>query len=228
MNGILMTRKAFRNLVITTALTTVVCAGFAHAQSSRIYVAGYMGLNTHTESNFSHAGAGLAGDYELDNSPAFAGALGLRLDHNWRIEGEISYRRADFDRVDLPGGSSNAGGDLGSWFYLANVYYDFDYNWRNFQPFVTAGLGMAYHDLTYEDLSGSLTDTSGDSFDLAWQVGAGVKYRYNDHLAFTGNYRYLATSEINVSDMNADYSSHELRVGVEYDLPIDAFDFLKR
>lgn len=200
----------------------------AHAQTSRIYIAGYMGLNVHTESDFSDGGAGLAGDYELDNTPAFAGAMGLRLDNNWRVEGEISYRRADFDRIDLSSSSSNAGGDIGSWFYLANVYYDFDYQWRNFQPFVSAGLGLAYHDFTYEDLSGSLSNTNGDSFDLAWQVGAGLKYRYSDNVAFTGNYRYLATSEINIDDFNADYASHELRVGVEYDIPVDAFEFMRR
>ena len=223
-----MTKKTLNKFIITTALATFVSAGIAHAQTSRIYVAGYKGLNSHTENQFSHSGAGLSGDYELDNAFTFAGALGLRLDHNWRIEGEVSYRRADFDRVDLSTGSSNAGGDLGSWFYLANVYYDFDYKWREFQPFVTAGLGLAYHDLTYEDLSGSLTDTNGDSFDLAWQAGAGVKYRYSDNMAFTGNYRYLATSELNVSDFNADYSSHELRFGVEYDLPVATFDFMRR
>lgn len=210
------------------SLIILIGVGSAHAQSSRLYVAGYLGLNVHGENAYSDTTAGLSGDYELDNTPTFAGALGLRLDKNWRIEGEISYRRPDFDRVDFAsGGTANAGGDIATWLYMANVYYDFDFKWRNLQPFVTGGVGLAYHEFNFEDTGTALNTGGGDTFDLAFQVGGGAKYRYSDDIALTGSYRYLGTSEINAGNFNADYSTHEFRLGIEYDIPVDTFNFLK-
>lgn len=211
------------------AIATCFATGASYAQSSRIYIAGYLGLNMHSESPFSETTSGLSGDYELDNTQTFAGALGLRIDKNWRVEGEVSYRKADFNRVDFSsGGTSSAGGDIGTWLYMANVYYDFDYKWRNMQPFVSAGIGLASHSFNYEDTSSLLPSRGADTFDLAWQVGAGMKYRFNDSVALTSNYRYLATSELNVSSFNADYNSHEFRVGVEYDIPVQTFNNILR
>lgn len=216
-----MTRTVFF-IFFAVFLCLVSVATTAKAQSSRLYFAGYLGLNTHGDNEFDESSVPVSGDLEMKNAFSLAGALGLRINNNMRFEGEISYRNADMDRVDFDqGGSFKLGGDLTTWLYMVNFYYDFDFEWQYIRPFVTAGVGVAFHDGNIDDVSGLALDTSDDSLDFAWQVGGGLKYRVRDNMAFTGNYRYLDTTDIGLKSYEIDYGSHEFRLGVEYDIPTD-------
>lgn len=196
----------------------------AHAQSSRVYFAGYMGLNTNTDQEFSESTTPASGDMQFKNALSFAGALGLRLNNNWRLEGELSYRKSGMDRIDVSGaGSTKLDGNLKTWLLMANAYYDFDLSWRKLTPFVTAGLGFASHEGQIANGAGTSINASDDALALAWQVGGGLKYRVNDDMALTGGYRYLGTTDLELDAYNIDYSSHEIRFGLEYDLPVDMF-----
>ena len=57
----------------------------ASAQTSRLYLAGYLGLSTFNDLGFSDRGTNNSGDMELDNGTSFAGAIGLRLSRNTRL-----------------------------------------------------------------------------------------------------------------------------------------------
>lgn len=210
------------------AIIMIVClafaAGNAQAQSSRLYFAGYLGLNTYTENGFSETTQDREGDIELKNSFSIAGALGLRLSPQWRIEGEASRRNAKLDRIDFegqPGGSFKIGGEIASWLYMLNFYYDVDWFWKNFQPFLTAGIGFAAHEAAIYDTSGLAVNATDDSLGFAWQLGGGLKYRLNPDTAITSNYRYIGTSDMEVDSYDLEYTSHELRIGLEYDLSLD-------
>jgi len=197
-------------------------AGLAQAQSSRLYFAGYLGLNSFTESEFSETTTGRQGDLEFKNAFSMAGALGLRLTPQWRMEAEISRRNSHTDRADITGaGSFEMGGDLTSWLYMLNLYYDVDWQWKNFQPFLMAGVGLASHEANLDDVSGLLPNASDDSLGFAWGLGGGLKYRVNPDMAITTNYRYIGANDLEVDSFDFEYSSHELRLGLEYDLPTD-------
>lgn len=201
-------------------------AGVAQAQSSRLYFAGYLGLSTSTESEFSETTTARSGDMEFDNGVSLAAAMGLRLTPQWRIETEISKRGADFDRVDFAGvggGSFKLGGELDTWLYLLNVYYDFDWEWKKFQPFLTAGIGLASQEATINDPNGLLPTASDDSLGFAWSLGGGLKYRVDQDVAITTNYRYIGANDMEVDSYDVEYSNHEFRLGLEYDLPMDWF-----
>lgn len=192
----------------------------AHAQTSRLYLAGYMGLNVMPDLDFSETTTPSSGDLKFSNAMSFAGALGLRIDNQWRVEGELSYRKADLTGMDFSNaGLFDANGELGTTLLMANVYYDFDLNWKKLTPYVTAGMGLAWHNGTIDDVSGFAVDASDDDIGLAWQIGTGLKYQVKDNMAFTGGYRYLGGTTIQIQDYEHDYSSHEFRVGLEYDLP---------
>jgi len=194
------------------------------AQTSRLYFAGYMGLNTYGDNSLTESGSGIAGDIEFDNTLSFAGALGLRITKQIRAEAEISHRKADLNTFDIQGGASvRNGGDVTSLIYMLNLMYDFDLDWRNFQPFVSAGFGFASHEAHIIDASGFAPDATDDSMSLAWSLGGGLKYRISDNTAFTGNYRYLGTQDIQIDTYDMEYSSHEFRVGLEYDIPVRDF-----
>lgn len=192
----------------------------ARAQTSRVYFAGYMGLNTFGDLDFSEKTVPAAGNFQPKNAFSFAGALGLRIDNQWRVETELSYRSADLSRMKLKTGASvPVGGSMSTYLAMANVYYDFDLDWKKLTPFLTAGLGLAYHSGEITDNSGFATSSSDSDFGVAWQLGGGLKYRVSDDMAFTGGYRYLGTTQIGIGGYDMDYSSHEFRVGLEYDLP---------
>lgn len=213
-----------RTLLATTVfIVLAISANVAQAQSSRLYFAGYLGLNTHTDGDFSEKTTNSAGEIKLKNAFSLAGALGLRLTPQWRLEAEISRRSADMDRIDFAGGAGSfkLGGDLETWLYMLNFYYDVDWSWKNFQPFLTAGLGFASHEASIEDISGLAVNATDDSLGFAWQLGGGLKYRLNPDTAITSNYRYVGTTDLEVDSYDVDYSTHEFRIGLEYDLPMD-------
>lgn len=192
----------------------------AQAQTSRLYFAGYMGLNTFSEQGFNERSTPGSGNMEFDNATSFAGALGLRLNNKLRVEAELSYRNAGVSSANISGtGISAMDGELKSKMIFANVYYDFDTPWV-FQPYIGAGLGYGWHDGTIIDGSGALTDSRGDDTSILWNLGGGIKYRPNPDLAFTGGYRYIDSTQLSLGTYDMDYSSHEFRVGVEWDLPV--------
>ncbi len=194
----------------------------AHAQSSRMYVAGYMGLNTMSAQDFSHPRN--SGAIDFKNGTSFAGALGLRLTPHIRIEGEVSYTRNDLSSMTLDTGqTASIGKNLKTWLYMAHGYYDFNMNWRNLSPFVSAGLGLAMHDGAVAGAPGGLMDASGTSYELAYSLGAGLKYQMKPGVALTGGYRYVGTTSLGIGNYDIDYNAHEFRAGLQYDLPVDLF-----
>lgn len=219
--------KTLRRAALAATVFSALCAASApaSAQSSRLYFAGYMGLNANFESSFSDSRTNRSGDLKSSNAPSFAGALGLRVNRQVRVEGEISYRNTDFSHIQFNGGNEyNLGGNLKTWLFMVNGYYDFDLQWDKITPYVSGGLGLAYHDGAVADGSPAHSDSVGSDIGFAWQVGTGLKYRQSDHLAFTGGYRYIGGSNVSLGTYDLNYSAHEFRLGLEYDIPVD---FLK-
>ena len=192
----------------------------ANAQTSRIYLAGYLGLNTFFDQEFTDSSSGNSGDFEIENDYSLAGALGLRLSPLVRLEGELSYRNADLSMADIQGvGSFDVGGKIKSTILFANAYYDFDVPWT-IQPYIGGGLGYGWHSADIGDTSGFLTNASADETSIMWNVAAGVKYRTSPEMAFTAGYRYVDSFDLDVGSYEIDYDTHEFRLGMEWDLPI--------
>lgn len=215
-----MTKK---HLILGVAAIALTLNGvsFAQAQTSRIYLAGYLGLNLFNDQEFTEGSTGRSGDFELDNATSFAGALGMRLSQNVRLEGELSYRNAEFTTVDVAGGGTfDTGGELKSTLMFANMYYDFNVPW-SIQPYIGGGLGYGWHSGEINDGSGLLTNASSDSSGIVWNAAAGIKYRPAPDLAFTAGYRYVDSwSDLEIGSYDVDFDTHEFRLGMEWDLPI--------
>lgn len=213
--------KHFLLVAIVTLITLMLAPAGAQAQSSRLYFAGYLGLNTFGESGFSETTRNREGEIEFKNAFSIAGALGLRLTPQWRIEGEISRRNAKLNNIDFEGGGNfKLGGEIASWLYMMNFYYDIDWAWKDFQPFLTAGLGFAAHEAAIYDNSGLAVNATDDTLGFAFQLGGGMKYRLNPDTALTGNYRYIGANDLEIDSYDLEYTSHEWRIGLEYDLPM--------
>ncbi len=203
--------RSLTHIVFAIMFVLPLMSAAAQAQTSRLYFAGYMGLNMPSEQGFSDSGTGLTGDVKFDNAPAFAGALGLRLMKDVRIEAEVSYRNPDISSFDIDGfGTLNEQGNLKNWLGLLNVYYDFDLRGK-IKPYIGAGLGFGHYTAEFD---GESDDTTAFSY----QVGAGLKYQLSPKTAITGGYRYLDSLDLDFDGMEVDYGSHELMIGLQYDL----------
>lgn len=215
-----MPRKTILFLIVAVA---VLCLqGMqAHAQTSRVYFAGYMGLNTYNDQEFDESSVPVSGDIELKNAMSFAGALGIRLSRQVRLEAELSFSETEMDRLELGAlGGFDLGGEIRTYLTMLNVYYDFDVPW-SVQPFIGGGLGFAWHEGDIDDLSGLAVDASDDATGIAWQLGGGLKYRVNPDMAFSSGYRYIDGTDLDFGSYSIDYGSHEFRIGLEYDLPFE-------
>ncbi len=204
-------------LIAALLMTSFVWAGDAFAQSSRIYLSGYMGLNTMPDNDFTEKSSGISGTYQTNNTVNFAGAIGLRYSRQLRFEGEVSYRKNDFSELRGGNGIYPSGGEISNMAFLLNGYYDFDqFQWKA-KPYLSAGLGVMRFKASFEP-SAPLQASDDTAYALGWQLGGGLKYRLNPGLAVTSGYRYLSATDFGIGTYDADYSAHEFMVGVEYDL----------
>jgi len=211
------------HLIFATAAIALMVSSFssAQAQTSRFYLAGYFGLNVFNDQEFTESSTGRNGDFEIDNAASFAGALGMRLSQQLRVEGELSYRNAEFSTADIAGGGTfSSGGELKSTLLFANMYYDFDVPW-SIQPYLGGGLGYGWHSGEINDGSGLLANASSDHAGIIWNAAAGIKYRPSTDMAFTAGYRYVdAISDLEIGSYDVDFDTHEFRLGLEWDLPV--------
>jgi opacity protein-like surface antigen len=218
-----MTGKRFLCSSAICGLALIMLSGYsqsAAAQTSRIYFAGYMGLNSFNDSKFNESTTGSSGDFGLDNGLSFAGALGIRLSQQLRFEGEYNYASTDIASVDIAGaGSFDIGGTFKSKVIFANLYYDLDVPWK-IQPFIGGGLGYGWHSGEIDNGSGLLVSTSSEDANFMWNVAAGLKYRPTTDMAFTAGYRYVDSLDLNFGSYDFDYGAHEFRLGLEWDLPV--------
>ena len=218
-----MSRRNFSHNLIVTALTLLSILAVPHyakAQTSRLYFAGYLGLNTAPDLDFSNAANGQRGDFGFNNATEFAGALGVRVNRQLRFEAEIGLSSQDIANADINGaGNVDASGELERTLYMINAYYDLEVPWR-FKPYVSAGGGLARFDGEVDSNGGALTSANETTTVPALQLGSGVKYRLRPDLALTGGYRYVTTTELDIGSYDIDYDTHEFRVGLEWDFPV--------
>lgn len=215
-----MTGKNLSRFFVLCAFGLGLSAPTASAQVSRLYFAGYLGLNSINDANFSHSAPSANGDFKFGNGTSFAGALGMRLTRNLRLEGEYSYSKSDLSSMNVSGsGQFNIGGEFSRKIAFANIYYDFDLPWK-IQPFIGGGLGYGWHSGEINDTSATLGNASADDSGLMWNLGGGIKYRPREDMAFTGGYRFIDSVDLDFGSYKTEYDAHEFRIGLEWDLPV--------
>ena len=167
------------------------------------------------------------GDVDFDTGYGLSGAIGY-ASGPFRLEGELSYRINDLDQVDvesLAAGSiifTNLGvaalqGDVSSFGFMANGFYDFDIG-SNWTPFVMAGIGGASINLDATSVGGVAVTYDESDTVLAYQVGAGIGYKFSPTTTANFQYRFFGTSDPTFNDgtveIDGEYLSHNFWVGI--------------
>lgn len=177
------------------ALSTIAYA----ADDARVYFSGYKGLNLAAEAPKT------LNDTLQAKSRSFGGVLGFRLYDSVRLEAQFTEKSYD---------SSSDTNEVRAASFLLNGYYDFDLDLPVY-PYIGAGAGFASFQTPGFTSSQPRTDTG-----FVYQLTGGLKYPVEDDLMITGSYNYRGTADIDLEQTDFDYSAHELKIGVEYKLPI--------
>jgi len=125
--------------------------------------------------------------------------LGGRLGYqwgSWRLEGELTYRENDTNRLDRLQPSFVAGRADGaerhSLSQMVNLLYDLDLAFSPVTPHIGGGLGVAQVTRNLSNMFGGTHDTATV---FAYQAIAGVRYMLLPAVAIDLDYRYFATSD---------------------------------
>jgi opacity protein-like surface antigen len=136
---------------------------------------------------------------QFDSGAGFGITLGRSFD---QFRGELEYtaRMNDIKSHSLNGGATLPGsrGEAKSDAFMLNGYYDIDTN-SAFVPYVGAGIGMAkvkFDNFGVAAIPNVLNDSESQ---FAYQFMAGGEYRFADTWGLFAEYRYFATSDVDVT-----------------------------
>lgn len=157
---------------------------------------------------------GVSGKAEFETGYGFAGVVGHNFDP-WRLEGEISYRNNDYDKVGVTGGQPvNVGGSFKSLGLLVNGYYDFKIQ-ESIKPFLMIGAGGARLD-TDAVSGGGISISDDDVWQFAYQIGLGVGWQAATSLTFDLSYRFHSTLDPKFKGLEMEYQTHNILLGIRY------------
>jgi opacity protein-like surface antigen len=99
-------------------------------------------VGAHGGANWTHDGDIESEELSYELGYAAGASVGYKWDFNLRTELEATYRKNDFDELDTSFGSFDVEGDLSSWAFMLNAFYDFDTG-TPWVPHLGIGLGLA-------------------------------------------------------------------------------------
>ncbi len=215
-------------LAAVTVAAAVGAIPLAHADGW--YASLGAGVNLYPDSDVDSASFGAVRvEHSLDTGPVVSGALGKQLSSGVRIEGELSYRKNDYDDITVSVPATIFGtaltattaltGDTTTLGFMANVAYDFNKG-EKLRPFVMAGLGgarISINDATA--LSALLADDSDTVFAL--QAGAGINYQVTEKMSAGISYRLFGTTDpgltaVDGTNFEVDTLNHSVLAGLTY------------
>jgi len=116
-------------------------------------------------------------------------------------------------------GNFASDGDAQVWSIMANLWYDFDIGDSPIKPFIGGGIGAARLDLEYRAamstyFGGTATYRLDDGgWGFAYQLGAGLGLELGGGMRLTAEYRYFASTDIDVGRTDLAVESHNVIVG---------------
>lgn len=201
-----------KHILAATALGILLAAP-AMAQGEGFYVGAGIGSSLVSDGNYNTATTSQKGEFDWDW--AGLGTLGYGLGNGFRIEGELSHRTSDVDKI----AGVNATGDADATGLFANLLYDIPTG-TAFKPYLGAGLGAVRVDADgVSTVAGS--SLNDDDTVLGIQGILGLGYAVTSQLDLFGQYNLMRTEDpdmrlANGTAVSGDYTSHAFFVGLRY------------
>ncbi|MFK7887942.1 MAG: OmpW family protein [Gammaproteobacteria bacterium] len=207
--------------ILATAL--IFTASSAHAQrDSDFYASAVAGIGFLGSEDLTYrddlSTSTAEGDFEA--SIAAGGTVGYYVNEQWRIEGELMYRRNELEPVTIDGIGAATEGDFASLSAVVSALYDFK-PFGNDRLTAYVGAGIAFVQEIDIDFEIEGVETSFESDELGLQLQFGARYDINESLFIDAGVRYLTLSGAEMefpSDtsrvVEADYSPFTISAGL--------------
>lgn len=211
---------------LATKMTLVILSSLvvadALADDDTYYATGNIGIGFLGSEDLTYSDSVLTATSEADFDASFAGGgtFGYYLTDNWRLEGEVMYRRNDLKDITLGGVGTSTGGDFASLSFGVSALYEFQPTDNpRLKTYVGAGLAFVQEiDIDFEIDS---AETSFETDETGLQLQAGARYDLNDRLFLDMTARYLAVSGAKLEfpadtsrTVESDYSPLTLSLGL--------------
>ncbi len=204
-------------------LLTAICTSLGlllaatSAANAQFYFGAHGGANFLQDSDID--GGGIDGEASTDTGFVVGGVLGYRfgLTDNLSIdaEGEFSYRYNDADEFSASGFSSTSSGYVQSFVWMANGWLNWQIGDSGFMPYAGGGFGGIHIDIKDASIGGVSFDNDSD-FVIGGQLGGGLGYQFDEHLAVSLDYRFLITEDAKFQGLDVEYQSHSVMAGIKY------------
>ena len=204
----------FTQQMVVGIVAAVLMTGIAQAEEGKPYVGFSAGAAIMDDSTLTDT-FGDSAEASYSTGLSLSGVVGYAFTSGLRLEGEVNYRQADMDKLSAGGASADISCDVSSVAVMANAYYDFR-NSSSFTPYLGFGVGFANIDAGKGTGGGFLLWESDDDTVFAYQLAVGAGIDLSRQLTLDLGYRYFTTQDPEFELVKADYSSHNLMVGLRY------------
>ena len=207
---------------MTVAILSSLIGTNALADDDKFYATGNIGIGFLGSEDLTYSDSTLTATSEADFDASFAGggSFGYYLTDNWRVEGEVMYRRNDMKDITLGGVGASTGGDFASLSLGVSALYEFQPT-DNPRLKTYVGAGVAFVQEIDIDFEIDSAETSFETDETALQLQAGARYDLNDRMFVDLTARYLTVSSAKMEfpadtsrTIEADYSPLTLSVGL--------------
>ena len=163
-----------------------------------------LGFNdTLTDTVAKAIGAKITSNYGV----GYSGALGFDFNKGLRTELEYSYRNVDLNKITSTVGSIGIAGNYTLNTLMANVGYRL-MNSHKLSPYLSGGLGMAWHDAEVG------AGISGSDSTIAYQLLVGLDYLIGPRSEIGLGYSYLGTPDPDFGGVTAEIGVHNIGITV--------------
>ena len=209
-------------LTTTVAVLTSLIGTNALADDDKFYATGNIGIGFLGSEDLIYSDSALTATSEADFDASFAGGgtFGYYLTDNWRVEGEVMYRRNDMKGITLGGVGTSTGGDFASLSLGVSALYEFQPT-DNPRLKTYVGAGVAFVQEIDIDFEIDSMETSFETDETGLQLQAGARYDLNDRLFMDLTARYLTVSGAKMEfpadtsrTIESDYSPLTLSLGL--------------
>lgn len=194
--------------------STLFASSAAHAQ---FYVGAHGGANFVQDSDID--GNGVDAEASLDAGFAAGGLAGYRIGIQDGIsvdlEGEFAYRQNDIDELSAIGFALDGDGEVRSFAWMANAWVNWQIGDSGFAPYLGGGFGGVHIDVN-DARAGGIELESESDFVIGGQLGGGLGYQVDEHVAVALDYRFLMTDDANFQGLDVEYQSHSVMLGLKY------------
>jgi len=204
---------------------SVEVADYSSTSSSCMYARADVGGAFHERPSVTKAAIGPGPGFglsaigeQIEDTALFEIGVGCQLLETFRIEAVVGTRLKQsltdsFNSLDANIQTSTA---------FVNATYDIT-NYGGWTPYIGGGIGVAYHRIT--DVVMPVDSSSGDEFDFAWNLHAGITYDISPQTKIDFGYRFAdlgrARSGGPIPMFVDDLITHEFKVGVRYQFGVN-------